>query len=95
MRITDEIKNCKELVDFDPEMIVHRIYEAWKRFDSGEKISDSDRFVLALRYSEFLANGTSSEDYVGAERRVYIYLNKIGVSHEYLRVKLAEIYNLK
>lgn len=55
------------------EMLVYRIYEAWQAWDLQISTKE-DRFVLGLRYSEFLANGNTDEDYVGAEREDVLFI---------------------
>ena len=93
MRITDEVETLRSMIVIDPELLVHKIYESWRRWENGE-FNASDRFIIGLRYSEFLASGSSDEDYYGAERRRGIYLKRLGVTREYVNNTLREIYNL-
>ena len=94
MRINDEIDKCKRLVEFDKEMLVHRIAESLIYHFHNKKLSDEDIFLCGLRYSEFLANGTSDSDYVAAERRRMKYLEKIGITPQYLRIVLKDVYGI-
>ncbi len=93
MKIKEEIENLKKLSSIDKELIIHRIYDAWQAFNNKEA-NEPDKFALGLRYYEFLANRSTDEDFIGAERRRLIYLGKLGLTHNYVKTTLNEIYGL-
>ena len=94
MKINFEIRKCKELINFDKEMLVHEIAEALNKHFNYEKLSDREMFLCGLRYSEFLTKNNSAMEYVAAENRRMTYLNKIGITPEYIRITLKEMYGI-
>lgn len=95
MRITEELEKLKEVMEVDKEMLVHIIYESFVRISRDEG-TEADRFIVGLRYPEFLAGQTNDENEIlGAYRRAEIYRKRLGVEFDYLRYNLESIYNLK
>ena len=94
MRIKEEIKNCKNLISFDKQMIIHCIAEALNKHFNNDKLTQEEIFLCGLRYSEFLTKNNSAIEYVAAENRRMTYLNKIGITPEYIRITLKEMHGI-
>ena len=97
MLINEEIQKCKEIMEFDKEMIIHKIAESLDTIEHGKPTS-SDYFIAGLRYPEFLV-GRNADDFDrklnGAYHRVVnIYRPKLGIDGKWLIEKMSEIYGL-
>lgn len=94
MSVDSCIKYVKELMEFDRRMLILKIGEISKKHSIGEQLSDKERFVIGLRYSEFLALGNSNEDYYQAEVKRIVCLEKLGLDSEWIRNQCILLCNL-
>ena len=72
-----EVRKLKK-EDYSINMLACMIYEAYKKHMNNEKLTQTEMFVLGLRYSEFYTSGMSSEDYYVAEIKRKEFLKSLG-----------------
>lgn len=65
---------------YSAKMLAIMIGEAFIKHNRGDKLTLSDRFILGLRYSEFLAIEDTAEAYAQAEIKRQEYLKKLGLT---------------
>ncbi len=75
------MKYTLELLQFGGiEWLAMRIGEVYDKHTKNEKLTQKEKFIIGLRYSEFLATNNSDEAYCSAERKRVICLNKLGLT---------------
>ena len=86
------MKYTLELVQFGGvEWLALRIAEIYDKHMKNDKLSAKEKFIIGLRYSEFLATGTSDEAYCAAERKRVICLQKLGLTVDQVN---TVVYNM-
>lgn len=93
-RCIQEVRRLKK-EGYTSNVIACMICDAFKKHENNEYLTHLDRFVLGLRYSEFLANDTSDEDYVLAETKRHEFLKVLGLNVEELNSLCFKIYGLR
>lgn len=88
-----EIRKLKK-EGYTSKIIACMICDAYKKHDNGEYLTHLDRFVLGLRYSEFLALGDSDDDYVLAENKRHEFLKVLGLRAEEINSLCLSMYGL-
>ena len=76
-----EVRKIKK-EGYSLQIIVCMSYDAYKKHLKGENLTQFERFILGLRYSEFYAIGCSSEDYYLAEIKREEFCKSLGFSVE-------------
>lgn len=84
MNVDTCIKYAKELLEYSSNMLVIRIGEINKKHMNNEPLTDKEKFIIGLRYSEFLAEGNSDTDYYQASLKRDACLNRLGISMNWL-----------
>ncbi len=75
------MKYTLELLKFGGvDWLALRIAEINDKHSRGEKLSQKEKFIIGLRYSEFLAMNNSDDAYFSAERKRVICLQKLGLT---------------
>lgn len=75
------MKYTLELLKFGGvEWLAVRISEIYSKHMANEKLTQKEKFIIGLRYSEFLAMDNSDEAYCSAERKRVICLQKLGLT---------------
>ena len=85
-----EVRKLKK-EGYSINMLACMIYEAYQKHMNGIKLSQSDLFVLGLRYSEFFNSSFSTEDYYVAEVKREEFLKSLGYSVEELNEACRKI----
>lgn len=70
--------------DMDKNMLFVLIARAYNAHMKNSIIPTSSKFFLGLRYSEFLAEGTSNEDYYNADILRKQLLDIMGVTYKFI-----------
>lgn len=94
MDVDSCIKYAKELVDFDINMLVVKIGEISKKHWDNKELTDKEKFIIGLRYSEFLATDYSDEAYYQAGVKRDACLRYLGVDFVWLMNQCKLICNL-
>lgn len=94
MTVDECMEYTKKVKDFDIRMLALRIGESYEKHERNEKLTKLDKFLLGLRYSEFLATADTDEGYVRAERKRQVCLNKLGLSVEQINALVLNLCNL-
>lgn len=89
------IKYTIELARFDMTMVYCRIAEAYEKHVRNEKLTKQEKFLLGLRYSEFLATEDSNEGYYRAEMKRQACLRKLGLTCAEFNENLFNVCGLK
>ncbi len=84
MSVDKCMEYTRELIDFSKELLVVRIGEINKKHDNNEELTDLEKFIIGLRYSEFLAEGDSDSEYYQASVKRDACLKKLGIDFNWL-----------
>lgn len=84
MSVDSCMKYVKELLEFDRRMLILKIGEIANKHNNNEKLTDKERFVIGLRYSEFLALEDSDSGYYQAEMKRLVCLEKLGLDAKWV-----------
>ena len=83
--IDECMKYTVELMQFGGvEWLALRIGEIWEKHYADETLTSKERFVIGLRYPEFLATEDTDEGQCRAVEKQLICLNKLGISWQML-----------
>lgn len=87
MRITEELKLIEKVMrTYGEDILPQLIRESFNHWEDGTATAE-DKFILGLRYSEFLAN-QNARDYdaelVAADKRSTIYRDRLGITMAWL-----------
>lgn len=89
------MKYTLELLKFgDVEWLALRIAEISDKHSRGEKLTQKEKFIIGLRYSEFLAMTSSDEAYFSAERKRVICLQKLGLTVDQINSVVYKVTGL-
>ncbi len=88
-----EVRKLKK-EGYTSKIIACMICDAYRKHNDNEYLTHLDRFVLGLRYSEFLAEGNTDEDYVLAETKRQEFLKVLGLKSEEINSLCLSIYGL-
>ena len=80
--VDDCIRYTIELAKFDMNMLACRIYEIYEKHSRNVKLTSQEKFLIGLRYSEFLATDDTDRGYYVAELKRQSCLRKLGISCE-------------
>ena len=93
--IDDCMKYTVELVKFGGlDWLALRIAEIYEKHMNNDKLSAKEKFIIGLRYSEFLATDNSDESYRAAERKRVICLQKLGLTVDQVNTVVYNVTGL-
>ena len=93
--VDDCIKYTLDLARFDMNMLLLRIAEVYEKHSRNEKLTKQEKFLIGLRYSEFLATEDSNDGYYRAEMKRQACLRKLGITCAELNDALYNVCGLK
>lgn len=76
---------------FYTRVIALRIVDVLKRHSENQALACMDKFLAGLRYSEFFAENTSSEEYIRADKMASVYRQALGLSYNLLILELKDM----
>ncbi len=93
--VDDCMKYTLELLKFGGvEWLALRIAEIYNKHMANEKLTQKEKFIIGLRYSEFLAMDNSDEAYCSAERKRVICLQKLGLTVDQVNTVVYNVTGL-
>lgn len=87
--------NIKENEIYSLDILVVRICEIYKKHMGGGKLTDLEKVIIGLRYSEFLADDNTEEELIQADIKQSTILNILGLDFYELAGLCEDICNLK
>lgn len=94
-RCISEIRKLK-LEGYSLKIIVCMIGDAYQKYQNNEKLTQRERFLLGLRYSEFYIESAGNDDYlyVAAEEKRQEFLKVLNIDAGELRKLCVELCGL-
>ncbi len=93
--VDDCMKYTLELLKFGGvDWLALRIAEIYNKHMANEKLTQKEKFIIGLRYSEFLAMDNSDEAYCSAERKRVICLQKLGLTVDQVNTVVYNVTGL-
>jgi len=93
MNVDEGLRYCMEIKDLD---LLHvAIADALDKHTDGEKITQMERFILGLAYSEFYASGSSDGDYCRASDKRAGFLKKLNLDGWELVQKVEQYFKVR
>ena len=98
MRMSKLLKEIKELTDINIKVLALEIADILKEYDNYfheygkyKKLSNKDKTIVGLAYSEFLTDDRSNEELFVASEKSDILRKQLGIKHTEL-LKLVDKY---
>ena len=76
------------------DWLAMRIGEISDKHSEGKKLTQKEKFIIGLRYSEFLAKSTTDNAYYEAERKRQICLVNLGITCEQINAAVLNLTGL-
>lgn len=94
MDVRTVIKEAQMIQSWGLPMLVMRIGEIHNKHSEGLKLTNSEKLIIGLRYSEFLSEGTTEMDYYQASLKRNTVLQKLGIDFNELIVMCKQVCGL-
>lgn len=91
-----EIRRIKE-EGYSPKIIACMVLDSYNKYDRGEKLTQFERFLLGLRYSEFFVTDEipSQENFCAAEIKRNEFLKQLGLKPDEFNKLCYEVGGLR
>lgn len=84
MKVDECIEYAERLKNINPELLIVKIGEISKKHWNNEKLTVKEKFIIGLRYSEFLAEGNSDEDHYQAVIKQQSVLKILNINFQWI-----------